>query len=177
MSGINNRKLLTNKIEKIAKNKRKQQAECEENPQPLLTTEDSVKKESKKRFRISEGDAVVNDQMDWTYSVQVIAAENQTINQQKIDREKKTIMDDLLILFDNIFKYNKNYKANLEKLFTIILEKTRILSEKIIFLQSLHDNILYRKILGFIYYNGLNTKKDYDQALKCYQQLAFQGDA
>ncbi|CAG8644662.1 142_t:CDS:2, partial [Ambispora gerdemannii] len=146
MSEINNRKLLIKEIEKIANNKRKQQPECEENPQPLLITEDSVKKVE--RFRTNVYDAV-NDQMDWTYSVQVIAAENQTINQQQIDRENKTVMDNLLILFDNIFKYNKNYEANLEKLFTITLKKTQ----------------------------GLNTKKDYDQALQCYQQLAFQGDA
>ncbi|CAG8632804.1 13336_t:CDS:2, partial [Ambispora gerdemannii] len=160
--------------------KRKQQPESEENPQPLLTTEDSVKKEdrSKKRFRTNVEDAI-NDHMDGTYSDQVIAiaAENQTINQQQIDRENKTTMDDLLILFDNIFKYNKNYETNLEKFFTITLEKTRILSEKIRFLQSLQDNTLYRKILGFIYHTGLNIKKDYDQALQCYQQLAFQGDA
>ncbi|CAG8688847.1 13491_t:CDS:1, partial [Ambispora gerdemannii] len=127
MSEINNRKLLIKEIEKIANNKIKQQPECEENPQPLLTTEDSVKKVErlKKRFRTNVDDAV-NDQMDWTYSVQVIEAENQTINQQQIDRENKTIMDDLLILFDNIFKFNKNYEANLE-----------IISEKFIFLQSL----------------------------------------
>ncbi|CAG8697303.1 3709_t:CDS:1, partial [Ambispora gerdemannii] len=53
----------------MANNKRKQQPECEENSQPLSTTEDSIKKESKKRFRINVDDAV-NDQMDWTYSIQ-----------------------------------------------------------------------------------------------------------
>ncbi|CAG8493105.1 3120_t:CDS:2 [Ambispora gerdemannii] len=95
MSEINNRKLLIKEIEKIANNKRKQQPECEENPQSLLTIEDSVKKESKKRFRINVDDAAaVNDQMNWTYSVQVRAAENQVINQQKIDRENKTTMDE-----------------------------------------------------------------------------------
>ncbi|CAG8534198.1 8233_t:CDS:2 [Ambispora gerdemannii] len=73
MSEINDRKLLIEKIEKMANNKRKQQPECEESPQPLLTTEDSVQKESKKRFRINVDDATaVNDQMDWTYSVQQI---------------------------------------------------------------------------------------------------------
>ncbi|CAG8702267.1 6744_t:CDS:1, partial [Ambispora gerdemannii] len=66
MSEINDKKLLIK-----ANSKRKQQTESEENPQPLLTTEDSVKKEdrSKKRFRTNVDDAI-NDHMDGTYSDQ-----------------------------------------------------------------------------------------------------------
>ncbi|CAG8561861.1 2581_t:CDS:2 [Ambispora gerdemannii] len=218
MSEIDNNKVLIKEIEKIANNKRKQQTECEEDPQPLLTTtEDSVKKEdrSKKRYRINVDDAAVNDQMDWTsstYSDQVASnlaslapyiiaksttknqitspqpllttgdserkedmskkrsrinvddaindqmdwtsstysdqvesnlaslspkstTENQIINQQQIDEEKnETAMNDLLILFENSFKYNENCRANLIKFatvlfITLVLMLTKIMIE------------------------------------------------
>ncbi|CAG8696938.1 5437_t:CDS:1, partial [Ambispora gerdemannii] len=54
----------------LAKNKRKQSPECEKNPEQLLTTKDSVRKEvkSKKRHRTNFDDSI-NDQMGRTLTL------------------------------------------------------------------------------------------------------------
>ncbi|CAG8684333.1 3539_t:CDS:2, partial [Ambispora gerdemannii] len=162
----------------LAKNKRNQPTDYEENPQQLLTTEDDIMEEDKLEKVSRINDVAANDRMDRTsaplsVSIQATDAnlninvnnpnlsvatytdqvksnsvittinitENPILNQQEIDIEKLTeiTMDDLLILFNNSFKYNE---ANLEK--------------------------------RFIYHLGINVDKDYNQALKYYQHAAVQ---
>ncbi|CAG8650026.1 7141_t:CDS:2, partial [Ambispora gerdemannii] len=85
-----------------------------------------------------------------------IKNQSQQINTEQLG---KSILDDLLTLF----KYNENDKEYLEKLTTI---KSLMSFNKI---QFLRDNIRYRKILGFIYHFGINSKIE---ALKWFQLSA-----
>ncbi|CAG8597255.1 7645_t:CDS:1, partial [Ambispora gerdemannii] len=123
----------------LAKNKRKQTTESEENPQQMMAESRNNENRSKKRARANV-DEVINYQMDWTlisssipatdvdlntnennsnlsvatYSDQIesnLETSTQIMNQQQqIDIEilNETTMDDLLILFENIYKYNEN---------------------------------------------------------------------
>ncbi|CAG8683489.1 11908_t:CDS:1, partial [Ambispora gerdemannii] len=188
----------------LAKNKRKQPTESEENPQQQVMAESINNENSSKKISRTNVDDTINYQIDWTLVSTSILATNTDLNtneknsnlsiatysdqiksnlesstqimnqQQQIDIEilNETTMDDLLILFENIFKYNENIEANMENLITIIFEKFQIPSDKIRFLQSLQNNILYRTILGFMYHYGVSVEKDYDQALQYYQQSA-----